>query len=283
MITISKEIMYQNLLERIGTAFSLPEVCGIEIKGIYIEKGMDKESICHLAERAVSCSFHDILSDIDLSVMIRKSPRDIVSEEEYVKRIDRFGFTEERCLGICYMHDSKIYRIIMKNGMRYDFGFRFVMDETAAPVELQKPACQTVYKAEENANWPRENINRFWFVQIQALAKLYRKDYLISDHLANMNLNETLVQQMVLRDLKYGTNFHRYGYAEVLEYKKVGSQDYPYKKDDDSFNLIASKLYSAAVTYDRLTKVFYPMETERLHLFLSIWDFYDNNASCSEQ
>lgn len=282
MITISKEIMHQNLLERIGTAFSLPEVCGVEIKGIYIERSMDEESICDLAERAVSCSFHDILSDIDMSVVIRKSSRDIVTEEEYVKRIDRFGFTEEGCLGICYMHDSKIYRIIMKNGMRYDFGFRFVMDETAAPVELQKSSCQNAYKAEENVNWPRKNINRFWFVQIQALAKLYRNDYLISDHLANMNLNETLVQQMVLRDLKYGTNFHRYGYAEVLEYNKIGFQDCPYKREDDSFNLIASKLYSAAVTYDRLTKIFYPIETEKLHLFLSIWDCYDNNDSCGK-
>ena len=44
-----------------------------------------------------------------------------------------------------------------------------------------------------------ENINRFWFIQIQALGKLYRKDYLISSHLANMNCNETLVMQIVLR------------------------------------------------------------------------------------
>lgn len=312
MITISKEIMYRNLLERIETAFSLPEVCGVEIKEIYIKKNMDKECFRNLAERAVDCSFHDILSDIDMSVIIRKSLQDSVYEEAYVKRIDRFGFTEETCLGICYMNDSKIYRIVMKNGMRYDFGFQFVLagnepgghpqdvsgvpacpfggakncsetvraageltrDEDADILRLQKQPKENANKRRENPNWPMENVNRFWFVQIQALAKLYRKDYLISDHLANMNLNETLVQQMVLRDLEYGTNFHRYGYAEELEYKKISFHECPYKKKDSTFNQIAWKLYAAAIAYDRLMKAFYPTESEKLQMFLAIWECY---------
>ena len=77
---------------------------------------------------------------------------------------------------------------------------------------------QSQNNAYSNPNWPIENINRFWFVQIQALGKLYRKDFLISNHLANMNLNETLVQQMVLRDMEHGTNHHRYGYVEKIAY-----------------------------------------------------------------
>ena len=74
--------------------------------------------------------------------------------------------------------------------MRYDFGFEFEYNDTAEFITLQTEEDKC-----NNPNWSIENVNRFWFVQIQALGKLYRKDFLISDHLANMNLNETLVQQ----------------------------------------------------------------------------------------
>ena len=50
---------------------------------------------------------------------------------------------------------------------------------------------------------------------MQALGKLLRRDYLIADHLAHMLIMEGLVLQMEMRDAKYGTNIHRYGYGEV--------------------------------------------------------------------
>lgn len=56
----------------------------------------------------------------------------------------------------------------------------------------------------------------------------FRNDFLISSHLANVNINETLVLQMVLRDLKYHTNHHRYGYKEEPAYLKYTAQC-PYK------------------------------------------------------
>jgi hypothetical protein len=152
--------------------------------------------------------------------------------------------------------------------MRYDFGFEF---EYADNIKLdlgEQPDA-----GEQNDNWPAENINRFWFVQIQALGKLYRKDYLISCHLANMNCNETLVMQMVLRDLKYGTNHHRYGYAEELEYMKdLGKV--PYRTGDQTFDRIADYLYAAALTYDRLIKKFYPHYHNRSDRNLSYLDHF---------
>lgn len=92
------------------------------------------------------------------------------------------------------MPENKMYRMIFRDGMRYDFGFEF---EYADHLKLdlgKQPDAD-----EENDHWPTDNTNRFRFIQIQALGKLYRKDYLISSHLANMNCNETLVMQMVLR------------------------------------------------------------------------------------
>ena len=128
----------------------------------------------------------------------------------------------------------------------------------------------------ENANWPLDNINRFWFIQIQALGKLYRKDHLISSHLANMNCNDTLVMQMVMRDLQYGTSHHRYGYAEELEYvKELGKN--PYKHNDMTFNMIANHLYAAALAYDRLAKHFYPECQGRSEEFFAIWDWYESS------
>ena len=155
--------------------------------------------------------------------------------------------------------------------MRYDLIFEF---EYSDDVELnleKQPSCD-----DENPNWPVDNINRFWFIQIQALGKLYRRDYLISSHLANMNCNDTLVMQMIMRDLKYGTSHHRYGYSEELEYVKHLGQA-PYRTDDETFNMISDRLYAAALAYDKLVKAFYPGYQDRSSDFFEIWDWYESS------
>ncbi len=40
---------------------------------------------------------------------------------------------------------------------------------------------------EQDDKWSAGKINRSWFIQIQALGKLYRKDCLTSSHPANMS------------------------------------------------------------------------------------------------
>jgi hypothetical protein len=152
--------------------------------------------------------------------------------------------------------------------MRYDLIFEFENGDS----KLQLEPCQS---DPENEKWPSENIKRFWFIQIQALGKLYRKDYLISDHLANTNCNETLVMQMVMRDSEHKTNHHRYGYSEELEYSKDLGK-YPYKTDNETFNRIADKLYAGALSYDRLVKNFYPDYTDSSADFLAIWEAYES-------
>ena len=186
-----------------------------------------------------------------------------------MKRIDRFGVNSTAALGWCFIPENKMYRIVFRDGMRYDLGFEFEYAENMNLDPGEQPDA-----GEQNDNWPADNINRFWFVQIQALGKLYRKDYLISCHLANMNCNETLVMQMVLRDLKYGTNHHRYGYAEELEYiRDLGKM--PYRTGDQTFDRIADYLYAAALSHDRLAKAFYPHDQSRSNDFFAIWDCYE--------
>ncbi len=232
------------------------------------ENGEDRSA---KLQEAMEKSYHDCCSDVDLTVLVTLSTKDTVTESEYMKRIDRFGISEENCLGFCFVEGNNMYRIIMKNGMRYDFGFEFCYDEKAEQISFE-------VKEEEysHPNWVRDNVNRFWFMQLQALGKLYRKDFLIGSHLANMNLNETLVQQMVLRDMKYGTNHHRYGYEEELTFLKYKGKC-PVKSGNATFDLIADNIYSAALAYDELTKEFYPEYESRSEIFFEIWKCYEEN------
>ena len=258
MTRLSRESMEEAFVKYLETVFEHPEIIRAGVRNIVI----NRENTEDAEKRAFEAGFHDCFSDIDLAVKVCLPSDGSVTPDQYMKRVDRFGVNSDTALGWCFVPENKMHRIIFRDGMRYDFGFEF---EYADNIKLA---------GEQNDNWPAENINRFWFVQIQALGKLYRKDYLISSHLANMNCNETLVMQMVLRDLKYGTNHHRYGYAEELEYMKdLGKV--PYRTGDQTFDRIADYLYAAALTYDRLAKEFYPQYQNRSDAFFAIWDCYE--------
>lgn len=265
IIKLTKEKMEESFLHYLDDIFRHPEIISATVRDIVITR----ETIIEAGKQAFSEGFHDIYSDIDLSVKVNLPKNGSITSEDYMKRIDRFGVSIDTALGWMFIPINKMYRIIFKSGMRYDFGFEFEY-EGGDHVVLEPYATE-----EENANWPLDNINRFWFIQIQALGKLYRKDHLISSHLANMNCNDTLVMQMVMRDLQYGTSHHRYGYAEELEYvKELGKN--PYKHNDMTFNMIADHLHAAALAYDRLAKHFYPEYQGRSEEFFAIWDWYES-------
>ncbi len=48
-----------------------------------------------------------------------------VTPDQYMKRIDRFGVNSDTALGWCFIPENNMYRMIFRNGMRYDFGFEF--------------------------------------------------------------------------------------------------------------------------------------------------------------
>lgn len=266
LINLTKEKMQALFLQFLGEIFAHPEVVSATVKEVLITR----ETMEEAGRKAFEASFHDLYSDVDISVKVRL-PRDgSVTADKYEKRIDRFGVNEETALGWMLVPDNHVYRLIFKNGMRYDFIFEFEYSDDAK-LEID----EYVSTVEDNPDWPMDNINRFWFIQLQALGKLYRKDHLISTHLANMNCNDILVMQMIMRDKQYGTNHHRYGYSEELEYlKDIGKM--PYKSDDPTFNEIADHIYAAALAYDRLAKNFYPDYQDRSGDFFAIWDWYES-------
>lgn len=268
---INRETIQKELDNFISTIFLLPEIVCVKVRNIVINNGENPDTRAGKLQEIMDKSYHDCYSDVDLSVVVKISGKDTVTPAEYMKHIERFCINTDKCLGFCFIEENNMYRVIFKNGMRYDFGFEFIFDDSAKPIVL--PEKKEEYS---NPNWPLENINRFWFVQIQALGKLYRNDYLISSHLANMNLNETLVQQMVLRDMEYGTSHHRYGYKEEVAYWN-NKNKCPIKTGDESFDIIADKLYCAAVTYDELIGAFYPDSEKRLPVFMELWECYEQN------
>lgn len=266
MISLTRQQMENEFASFCEELFRLPEIESIKARSVTVRR----EDLRETAKEAVAIGYHDCFSDIDMGIRVCLPGDGSVTPEEYMRRIDRFGVTDETALGWMFVPENAMYRIIFRNGMRYDFGFEFTYADGAS-VELGEAPAYT-----ENANWPLENIRRFWFVQIQALGKLYRRDYLIGAHLANMNCNETLVMQMVLRDLKYGTNHHRYGYSEESEYMKdLGRM--PYQSADATFERIADQLYAAALAYDRLVKEFYSDYRDNSDDLFAIWDWYDRN------
>lgn len=267
---INREIVTTELDKFISNIFLLPEVYVVKIRDVIIcrdEVWDDK------LQKAMDKGYHDCYSDVDLSIVVKLSSQGNITSVEYMKHIDRFGINADNCLGMCFVAENNMYRIILKNGMRYDFGFEFDYDDNAECIHI-------VPREEEwsNPSWSIDNVNQFWFLQIQALGKLYRKDFLISAHLANMNLNETLVQQMVLRDIERGTNHHRYGYEEELAYMR-NKDKCPIKASNDTFNMIADKLYCAALTYDELMLQLYPEYKRRSQDFFEIWKCYEQNRT----
>ena len=183
MIRLSRESMEEAFVKYLETVFLHPEIIRASVRNIVI----NRENTEDAGKRAFEAGIHDCFSDIDLAVKVCLPSDGSVTPDQYMKRVDRFGVNSDTALGWCLVSENKMYRMIFRDGMRYDFGFEF---EYADNIKLdlgEQPDTD-----EQNDNWPAENINRFWFIEVQALGKLYRKDHLISSHLANTNCNSKI-------------------------------------------------------------------------------------------
>lgn len=279
---INKETMEQDTLSFLQTLFRLPEIERVAIKDVIIQSPTDYDSI----RKGLSLCYHDNLSDVDFNVWVRLSPEDFNGETPiYKKYFSRLGI-ENEIFGIVFQEriDNESckegIRICLKSGYRMDFTCFTRCDETFET--LPKADLRTHMQVKQPQNicddWDLDKANSFWFTSIQALAKLLRHDYLISDHLSYMLLMECLVLQMVDRDNRYNTCFHRYGYAEQLAYRNVDIS--PCEKylanHNDTYHHIARNLCKAVLCYDDLVAEANPLYQKRSDIFFSIWDCYMN-------
>ena len=123
LISLTKERMEELFLQYLQEVFGHPEISRACIKGVVITR----ETIEDAGKKAFESSFHDLYSDIDLSVTVCLPKDGSVTQEEYAKRIDRFGVNEDTALGGMFVPENSVYRIIFYNGMRYDLIFEFFL------------------------------------------------------------------------------------------------------------------------------------------------------------
>lgn len=265
-ILLDREHVEASLHRCLDLLFALPEVEGIRLGGVVIGNNASRQAD---AKEALNRSYHDCYSDSDLTLLVRLPGN--IAPADYVNHPHRLGIHPDRCLGFLKTEDSGIYRFVLKDGTRYDLGFEF---SRSGP--LPEIAWEPEPERYNDPGWPMEKVDAFWFIMIQALGKLYRRDHLIGSHLANMCVNETLVQQMVFRDRAHGTTHHRYGFGEELLYRKYEGQN-PFTTGGETFDLIAGRLYAAALAYDELTKGFYPEYEPRSSVLFDIWQCYHDN------
>jgi hypothetical protein len=280
---INKETMEQGAIRFIEKLFSLPEIEKVAIKDVIIQAPNDYDNI----KKGLELCYHDNLSDVDVIAWVRLSPEDFHGETPIYKRyFPRLGIKDDEIFGIAFVErqDNESckegMRICLKSGFRMDFTCFTRCDENADDLPKENLRTNIIMQQPQNLwpDWDIDKANSFWFITIQALAKLLRYDYLISDHLAHTLLMESLVLQMLDRDNKYQTNFHRYGYAENIAYKNIDiSHCEKYlTKQDDTYDYIAKNLCRAVVCYDNLVASSNSLYKKRSDIFFEIWDSYLN-------
>lgn len=274
---ISKEIMQQEAKNFLSVLFTLPEVESVQIKDVFISSINDCENIT----KGLDQCYHDKYSDIDINAYLKLHPNDYNSEIPiYKKYFSRLGL-QDKIFGITFqgrINNKEVIRICLKTGVRIDFTCICSCNEFAPLLTPDQTSIDEnkIQTANFSLNWDLEKADWFWFVAIQALGKLMRKDYLISSHLAHTLIMEVLVAQMVIRDNKYNTNFHRYGHSEKLEYLEVDvtlANEFKISKDV-TYNHIVEILYQAIISYDKTILQLNSNYISRCKLFLEIWRSY---------
>ena len=238
MININKELIYKDLIIKIKTIQSNKIASKIEIKDILINN-------MHEIENAIEKCIHDKYSDIDIQITIKNGLNIHIRD---------LGIENENILGIKLEKNNDCYviRMVQQDGIRYDI---ILYNANIQSIENE---INMINKAE-------------LFIAILSLGKLMRNDYLISAHLAHMLCMNSLVEQMIDRDIKYDTNFHRYGYKENLNYYNTykSTQNKYCNSNNDIYNHIAKLLISGIENIKNISD-------DDKKIFYEIWDFYLN-------
>lgn len=278
-MNINKDIMGMEARKLLSVLFTLPEVEKVAIKDVIITSMEDEENII----KGLDECYHDRYSDVDIVVHIRLHPNDFNSETPIYKKHFRRLKLEENIFGLSFVKrikDKEGLRICLNSGIRIDFTCFCMQDETVLELPKVENERFKVSKQKDKfwEDWSIEKVDNFWFVSVLALGKLMRKDYLISLHLAHMLTEESLVAQMIIRDNDYNTNFHRYGYEEIIDYLTVAMDGASvFKKGNhDTYNYIVDLLYRSVISYDRLILQLNQSYESRVDIFLKIWESYVN-------
>ena len=107
-VKMTKDNMEEAFLRYLEDIFQHPEIISAAVRDIVITR----ETRCEAGKQAFEAGFHDIYSDIDLSVKVNLPKNGSVTPEDYMKRIDRFGVTKYTALGWMFVRINKMFLII---------------------------------------------------------------------------------------------------------------------------------------------------------------------------
>lgn len=168
---ISRQTMQLQTVEILKALFALPGFDSVSIKGISPASPDDSQAVLS----AIDASWHDILSDVDFKVRIAVHPslRSLAKPLSHTL-LSLMGLTDG-ILGLsiqgnaCEIQEEAVetVRLCLATGYRADIIFEIQWNENVPPLS----AC-------ENAPCPSP-CDAFWFIAVQALGKLLRRDYLI--------------------------------------------------------------------------------------------------------
>lgn len=168
----------------------------------------------------------DFWSDTDLLVVFH--PGVGVEEKRFVQAIDQIGFViaSELYSG----QESVLYRaaIEFESSVQLLDATVCSHDEWVSTEAFKEQSSTIVYGQIETIERTKANavdysfdsyknqINRTWFKYLVAIKKFARDDHLIGMHLLLDLIREYLVLEMIERDIRCGTNIHRFGSGEQL-------------------------------------------------------------------
>lgn len=267
---IDRAAMRSALAGLMRRAEALPEFVEASVRGRRIS-ARDSAAL----DAAVELSWHDALSDLDVKLKLRVAPEDAPAYATPAGAA-RLGFERGELLGLQLggAPDAPLYRIARRDGMRFDLALSLCVDAECRALGLE-PEREPERRL-DGRFWPclgRAHADEFWFVQVQALGKLLRGDYLIAAHLANCQINETLVMQMRLRDDAAGVNVHRYGGRERPAHLDAAQPGFIAARDDVE-RAIVRRLCAAAGAYDALMPRLSERYEPRSAAFYELWRSY---------
>ena len=133
-IQLHRDYVEVSFLRYIDDLLRLPEIEGVKLCDIVIQNNESKEAN---VKEALSQSYHDCYSDSDINIIVNLPANSKVTPLEYRKHPSRFGITPDKYLGFLKTGDSGVYRIVFKDGTRYDFGFEFRYDDSFKDVDYR--------------------------------------------------------------------------------------------------------------------------------------------------
>lgn len=95
-------------------------------------------------------------------------------------------------------------------GMNKNMTCLYGTDETCSSFIAAVDTYKFTYNEDE--------INNIWFKYYECIKKIARKDNLIGMHILYDLIRDYLVLEMIERDIKFGTNTHRFGKSEELPF-----------------------------------------------------------------